>query len=434
MELESVLEKTVSYEFGLFTSLSEIPVREQNLPFHIFVVDHQRPQNLLKERPANIEQNRTQQTTGSALTREDAIWAAIGEGIERYSASNWFHLEPMVTDGESLTGAREFLERSIFYREEEYSAQNFNFIRPDPKTKLHWLEGRSLVDDKPFHVPMAASSLFIDARFGQELLDRGYSTGLASHTKRSNAIYAGLCEVVERDAFLSYWLTKSIPPRLSSDALNELLPRWMLEYMNQQNFEYGVFALPTDLEVPIIACCIKLPDGGIAKGACCNLSCSKATIKAVTESIHTKKWCEDIKRVETPVKDKNKINDFKDHVSYYLNKEISDRYPWLYEAADVINSTPDEWLQCNEDVDVQLSKLVARISDKGFHPVSVDLTSPDIREIGFFVEKTFVPGLQPLSAGYKYVQTDPRRLNQFAEYRNIEWAGQISFDPPHAFP
>jgi|TARA_B110000902_G_scaffold222964_1_gene259469 hypothetical protein len=81
-----------------------------------------------------------------------------------------------------------------------------------------------------------------------------------------------------------------------------------------------------------------------------------------------------------------------------------------------------------------LALLSAQVTERGFDPIWVDLTSPDVHELGFYVVKAFVPGLQPLSAGYLSPQTNPVRVNQLSEYLGINWSGKILLDPPHAFP
>ncbi len=433
MELMHILNRTVSFESGLITYLSEVPTQVSEAPVHIYIAEFQDPTVLCKMAVERLPPN-SRQASGAGLDRDEALWSTLGEAVERYAASNWMHLELIEASADQVPGGAHFLSNAIYFSDADYEDPEFEFARPDLDKLRHWLKGRSLATGEPYHVPASCACMNFEAKYMHEILDRSYSTGLASHISFKAAIYTGLCEVVERDGYCSYWLSKTSPDVLSDDLVLNLIPERLSHELARLELNLRVFAMRTDVEVPIIVSCIRIEDGGIATGASCNLNLADAVTKAIVESMHTYNWCLDMKRLDTSVENKLEIDDFPDHVSYYLNRRKSDSYLWWVDAPNVIHEIPAEWVTDTSSPKEKLDLLVSQVVKAGFEPAWLDLTSPDTADIGFVVVKAFVAGLQPLSAGYLSPQTDPRRIAQFADYRGIDWGGRIEFDPPHAFP
>lgn len=433
MELSRLLDRTVSFEAGLITYLSEVPTQVNEVPVHIYVAEFQDPTVLRKTAVERMPPT-ARQASGAGLDRAEALWSTLGEAVERYTASNWMHFKQVEGTADCLPGAVHFLSNAIYFRDEDYSDPGFEFARPAPSKLRHWLMGTSLKTGEPYHVPASCACMNFEARYQHEILDRSYSTGLASHTSFEAALYSGLCEVIERDGYISYWLSKTAPEVLSSNLVKSLIPARFSEDLDRLGLDIRVFAIRTDIEVPIIVSCAKIEDGGIATGASCNLDIADAVTKAMVESMHTYNWCLDMKRLSAPVENKLDIDDFPHHVSYYLNPERSESYLWWVEDPVILDEFPPEWTTNTGSPKENIDILVEKVVDAGFEPAWLDLTSPDTAELGFVVVKAFVAGLHPLSAGYFGPQTNPRRIAQFARYRGVDWNGIVELDPPHAFP
>lgn len=433
MELTQLLDRTVSFEAGLITYLSEVPTQVSEAPVHIYIAEFQDPTVLCKTAVERMPPT-SRQASGAGLDRDEALWSTLGEAVERYAASNWMHLEQIEGTAEDLPGAAHFLNNAIYFSDEDYSDPDFEFARPDLTKLRHWLEGISLKSSQPYHVPASCACMNFEAQYQHEILDRSYSTGLASHTSYEAAIHSGLCEVIERDGYTSYWLSKTVPEVLSADLVKSLTPTRLSEELDRLGLDIRVFAMRTDVEVPIIVSCVKIEDGGIATGASCNLDVSDAVTKAIVESMHTYNWCLDMKRLNAPVETKFEIDDFPHHVSYYLKPERSETYLWWAVDPVILDELPPEWAISTGTPQHKMDVLVQQVVKAGFEPAWVDLTSPDTADLGFVVVKAFVAGLHPLSAGYLSPQTDPRRIAKFAQYRGVAWSGRIELDPPHAFP
>ena len=62
-------------------------------------------------------------------------------------------------------------------------------------------------------------------------------------------------------------------------------------------------------------------------------------------------------------------------------------------------------MRCNEstgDPEKDLKKVLSLLESRGFDVLVVDLTTPDVREVGFRVVRVLIPGLQPLHGDHCY--------------------------------
>ena len=125
---------------------------------------------------------------GKGATPVEAKVSAMMEGIERYSAE--------VHDRELVTGKFSELSRS------ENALDPDELILPeqsDHDQSIPWVTGYDLVNDEDIFVPASAVFHPLSDRYTQIL--RTNTNGLASGNEIEEAIFHGLSEVIERDAW-----------------------------------------------------------------------------------------------------------------------------------------------------------------------------------------------------------------------------------------
>lgn len=434
-DIETLLATLIDFELGFLTYMAAVPVQACEPDVHIFIAEYQDPTALA--RPLNggghvrrIDRTR-RQASGAGVTAQEAMWAALGEAVERYSASNWRHLTTVSAPAGAVPGGRAFLDAVILFDERDYARDGFPFRPVKMGAERVWCEGWSLTDGTAAFVPAALAFMDYDARAPDEILDISYSTGLASHTDLQQALLSGLCEVVERDAYVGHWLCRSVPRALAPDEVRRFLPDGFGESCDRAGFAFSVLPLDSDVDVPVFAAISALPGGGIATGAACSLDAGRAITKCAVECAHTFNWCLDLKRGGRAIEDPDQVLSFENHVVWYLDPARAADFPWHPDRLDHSASVPERWLDGRRGSGA--ADLAARLDTLGFRPLAVDLTSPDLGALGFRVVKCFVPGLQPLSAGYRNVHTDRRRLETYAARTGTPIPEDLAM-PPHSFP
>ncbi len=368
--------------------------------------------------------------SGAAFTRDQALWATVGETMERYSAS--------IYDADAFTIAREAdlpdpaidMSAFVMFAPEQYGQAGFSYHAYDPERPRAWIKGRDLASGAPVWAP--AQMVYLSQGWiAEDILGQTVSTGLACHVGEERAALSGLLELVERDGFASAWLLHWGPPRLRLDAdtLARLSPQCRRALANPELAitlcaapnPFGVFNVFAFAEHP------KLKVGCV--GACARLDLAAAVEKAVVEVLHG--WSATLRArngVE-PIPDKHAIRNPHDHSLYYHQPDTWADMEWFRSSAETV--APDD-LRCGAPVET-LSDLVSRLDAHGIATSCYDITSDDVALLGFHVTKVLAPGLQPLLFGLSVVSDDRRRLDANARFWGVDSGTALNLEP-HPFP
>jgi ribosomal protein S12 methylthiotransferase accessory factor len=80
------------------------------------------------------------------------------------------------------------------------------------------------------------------------------SNGMAGHFSRDEAILAGLKELIQRDAFLIYWLNNLTPRHIDVSGIVDPQFQRLLAYARAYRTDLYFLDLETDLPVPTAVC------------------------------------------------------------------------------------------------------------------------------------------------------------------------------------
>lgn len=218
---------------------------------------------------------------GIGLTHDDAWCGAIGEAAERYCAALGPAQLPRWEGSWADVGTVEAVDPAALalFSDAQYSRVGFP-LRPFRRdTRTAWLAGWRLTPSPgaaqaPCWLP--ADCVGLSCQYPG--LERPHaiptSTGLAAGQTLARSLLAGICEVIERDAFIVAWFNHLSAPRIDLHArplewLRELLEGRLL----WPRIEYHVAALTSDAGVPTYAAISRGPseDGPIVSfGAACH--------------------------------------------------------------------------------------------------------------------------------------------------------------------
>lgn len=142
---------------------------------------------------------------GKGATPEEAGVSAMMEGIERYSAE--------VHDREMVTGRFSELDScgNALNPDELILPQS-----TDPDQSIQWINGYDLVNDEEILVPASAVFHPLPLSKDHATLFRTNTNGLASGNELEEAIFHGLSEVIERDAWSLVEASRNTGPNIIS--------------------------------------------------------------------------------------------------------------------------------------------------------------------------------------------------------------------------
>ncbi|MGN8368200.1 hypothetical protein ACR9J1_07865 [Helicobacter pylori] len=151
-----------------------------------------------------------------------------------------------------------------------------------------------------------------------------------------------------------------------------------------------------------------------------------------------------MKRSKLEIKKITDIDNFKDHVSWYLRLDRSSQYLWHTQQSYELLDFPTEWSNISENNNTET--LIQKLVKNQFIPLAIDVAMPDVKSLGFEIIRCMASGLQPLYAGQSFIHTNKRRLSCFfnflqkkslehSEYQFLHIGSRLNLNRnPHCFP
>ena len=355
-------------------------------------------------------------TGGCALSRPVALAKAVGEAVERYSAAIYDDaLLPLCSYRDAFFDCVPPQEWAL-NSPAQYVEPGFQWVPFTEDTPVRWVVARDLADGKSVSVPaaMVYVPFFFDPGSGEPAICQPISTGLACHCSFAEAVVGGLCEVVERDAFMITWQARlarrRIDPATLSPANAELVAR-----LSTAGTAINLFDLTMDNGIPavMVVQTHKSPEmPGIAFACSAALDAEEAVCKALEEATHTARWMFYIKQRQgrlDPGENFSNVDEQERHLQFWASHDNRRLADFIFANSEVVsfNELPNLGTgDPKRDYDL----LIDRVQTTGHRVLAVDITPPDVADTGLYVVRVLVPGYHPLIMGYRIRATGGRRL------------------------
>jgi len=313
---------------------------------------------------------------GKGTTAEEAKVSAMMEAIERYSGE---------------IGARELLIERYSRLSEQENVLNPNdlilpaYVKAVEDLAIPWVKGFDLVEDEEIYVPANAVFHPMPAGYDRVRLFRTNTNGLAGGNELEEAIFHGLAEVIERDAWSLVEITRNTGPQveIAGGELRDLMEKFL-------NADVSVLIrdITSDIGVPTFAAVsddLMLRDPGLLTiGMGTHTDAGVAIKRAITEVAQSRLTQIHGAREDTVTADLRRM------MGYDWMRKMNRHWFEItqvegFESANSSSFDSDDFLE-----DIQ--HMVARLKRAGLERVVVvNLTR---EEIGVPVVRVIVPGLE----------------------------------------
>jgi len=394
-------------------------------------------------------------TGGRAFSYLESQSIAILEGLERYCSTM-----PRGKKTSVFASYTSIKDQSLHplkvgvYSDAQYALPDFSYKPYHPDQPLHWVWGYSLTQQRTLLIPEQV--VYYDARQAshhdidsvleddEESIDetselnRSYaslymqyvqesSNGCAVGGSLEEAVYYGLLEVIERDAFLITWYARLPVPQLQPNENDNHELLLMIDRMQTMTgFQIRLHNMTMEHGVPsILAIGINKP-GAFPAFACAagaHLDPYRAARSALHELAGTiTMLCEqqETEREELAdmLTDSSLVTQMLDHVMLYSLPESIDRLHFLMDDKHEIISFSDAFPQACSDAispaaqyqsstsksstssSESWSALISTFRSLNLDILVVDQTSPEAASCGLTVVKVVVPGMMPMTFGH----------------------------------
>ncbi|MDD1733307.1 MAG: YcaO-related McrA-glycine thioamidation protein [Methanothrix sp.] len=316
---------------------------------------------------------------GKGATPTEARVSAMMEGLERYSAE--------VRDRQLDIASFSLLDGALDPRD---------LILPvdaDPDALIPWISGWDMMNQEEILVP--ANAVFHPLPSEYRRLFRTNTTGLASGNVIEEAIFHGLAEIIERDAWALVEAARHAGPLIQD--VKDDLARGLMDKFAAAGVDVYLRDITSDIGVATCAAAaddILLRDPTLlTTGMGTHTSAKVAVLRALTEVAQSR-----LTQIHGAREDTT-LADFRKRIGYERTKKLNSHWFSGSEKrsfADVPSFESDDFL-------LDIRHMLAKLQEAGLdRAVVVNLTRP---EIGIPVVRVIVPGLE-MSA------VDPERVGK----------------------
>lgn len=332
----------------------------------------------------------------------------LGEALERYAGHAVVaegripvtvasHAE-LVSRGEPVLEAEAF---NLFERS-QLSRKDFLYQGFDPAAPMGWIRVRSLADDTEALVPAQQFLLgYLPAKDEPWLLS-AVTTGTAAHTSPTSALSGALHELVQIDTAIGHWHGDMPSMRIEPDhrlgALQSFLAR---HYRGAVDPEFHYLQNP-DLPGFTVACLLRSPAGvvpAVSVGLGSGSSLQRALYRSLLETVGVQalaNWAffqaqlEAADGIPLDAGQLDNMFDLESNVGYYASLEGAKKVEERFARSIPIRASdlPADDRRPSREV---VREVVEAFRRTGKRLYWSDLSSPDIRELGFTVMRVWSP-------------------------------------------
>lgn len=317
---------------------------------------------------------------GKGATKSQAKASAMMEAFERYSAE--INVEDAQMFETGLYGEMEgaINPETLILPQQSYKADT---------TRLDWVKTVDVTDDEEYLAPVNAIYHPYIPR-GGAVLFKSNTNGLASGNRIEEAVYHGITEVVERDAWSIFEAKKKCRGEVVCDGTENPLIRDMLHKFDQSEIEVKLLDLTADVDITTIAAVADdtvLRDPALLSlGVGTHLNPEVAVIRALTEVAQSRAT-----QIHGTREDTNRAV-FMRKAGYERMKRINKH--WFsdsHKLIDISRIKDKSKPTFKEDIETCVNILKKNGFDKIYY---TDLTR---REIEIPVARVIIPGMEVYS-------------------------------------
>lgn len=353
---------------------------------------------------------------GKGLSESAAIGGAIGEAVERYCAS---HVDPArlrrTTLADAPPGAL-LPQDLVLFSPRQYARPRFPFVAPTPDMAIDWTPATEFGGAAGALTWVPAVAVYLHGNHvmpGDELF-MSNSSGLAAGPDVDSATLAGLCELIERDAFVTGWLNRFEPERIEVDEPGPLAG--LVEHYARFGVDLQFYRLASDIDVPVVMAVATSAHAGepaAVIGLGCHLDGRQAALRAGFEVCQVRPSQVYHRQHGARRLAREDVKGIEDHSAYFAQHEVLHELDFVRGTRRTVRqSSLPRWVA--GDARAGVATCVAALRRIGCRVFAADLTTPDLQPYPIRVVRTLASALQPIHFGHAMERLGGTRLAEVA--------------------
>ena len=331
---------------------------------------------------------------GFSFRKDVALIRALGETIERYCLDSYDSSETLISSSKKLE--HNYLDplRITPFSSRQLVANSFKEFRINDHSRFTWINGKSITQKKNILIPLQLIAINYKRIRNEPIIISPISTGAAAETTLKEAIYKGICEIVERDAFMISYLNKLTSPQVDLLSIHDREINEIIDTCNRYALKIVVIDLTTDLNIPTFAAILidKTNLGpAVSIGLKAGFNLKQTVIGAIEESFLTRHWIRDKSAYNSILSNDKEANIFKSRAKFWLStKSLKFLDFWLNN--NKLKRFTDNELMPKQNL---LENVIKILKEKNMDVIYVDITKPEIKKMGFKIKEVAVDWHNP---------------------------------------
>ncbi len=318
---------------------------------------------------------------GVASNKKSALFACIGESLERYAMSFYSRPELLLSKHKDLDSSCAPSKIDLNIYGPTTTPVHFKNATTD---LIHWVKIKSAQRKKELYWPAALVYL----PFHLEKIAETTSTGIAAGKKLADSILGGTLEIIERDAQMMRHYSDTELDSVDTETLPLKLKKFIKKIQKYYNLE--LFILPAAVSVPTFGAYVwtKSRKKGyhFGIGSCSHLDSNRAVEKALIEALFTYFYSMDLLEYR---KDRPKdITALFEHFLFYQGENFD------LLRTKIVKKIPYKATTLSQ------RSLFNKLSEKKFEVYYKDITSTDLKDSGFTIARVVIPRMIDLNKSH----------------------------------
>ncbi len=375
---------------------------------------------------------------------DEALSKAVGELLERHSLTVYRNTELLRTSVSDLKNRNlHFLNPSLTATFSEAQKQKFPNRRFNDQSAFRWADGKSLMTGGRALIP--AQMVFWNYYLAPDEphIQQSTTNGSGGMFTLEEAILSGLYELIQRDAFLVYWLNSIVPRRIRKELLQNLEFRELLRNIERYNIEVEILDITSDLGVPVFMAVLRDSNEygpAVTVAAGCGLSPEAAAMRSVTEAIGVRYWQRRQMELPCPALP-DSYEPFSlpighlDRIRLWANPKMKNKIDFFLSGPMVSIEECHSRLKIPADPNDELKKLTELFRGKGkeYEIFYYEAKHPTLKTLGYHSVSVSVPALIPLYLHETFAPLGAKRIREAC--RNLGYESPSTINSlPHPFP
>ncbi|MBI1974792.1 MAG: YcaO-like family protein [Parcubacteria group bacterium] len=305
---------------------------------------------------------------------------------------------------------------------------------------FRWVRAKEIICGKEAYVP--AQWVYVNYRkLDQEpRLVQQTSSGAAGGTSFEGAAYRAICELIERDAFLIFYLNRLSPSRVALSSIPSEDIQTLARDLRRYKVEIHVLDISTDLKVPSFAA-ILIDRSGVGPAVSVGLRSDLDQISGITgairEALQTSCYTRDLMELrkanpETGLGSRERPLGLGERRLFWARQESIDMIDFFFKGEERSFSNKSNLENQSMGESRRLRALLSRLKGSIKDIFLVDITYPPFRKFPLSVVKSVIPDVVPLYLNEKYAGWENDRLKNVPPKLGFKPATSFN-EIPHPF-